>query len=96
MVQYPTGKMTCGLPGKVSEVEWRFLQRKGNVDVYEFSRRFPADKAESKTENKTVGFRGARVIVFEDTFQVIVIQSPRVKDGAEPSVGGDGEPAPQP
>jgi hypothetical protein len=78
-----TGKMTSGLRGKVSEIEWRFLRRKGNADVYAFTRLFPADKAESKTEHKTVEFSGDRVTVFEDTFQVIVIQGPKAKEKAE-------------
>ena len=84
---HPTGKMTCGWPGKVSEIQWRFLRRKGNADVYEFTRRFPSDKPESKTENKTVEFSAERTIIFEDIFQVIVIQSPKVKDGAEQGGG---------
>jgi hypothetical protein len=80
---HPTGKMTCGFLGKVSEIEWRFLRRKGNADVYAFTRRFPANKPESKTEHQTVVFSGDKAIVFEDTFQVIVIQGPKAKEKAE-------------
>lgn len=91
-----SGKMTCGWPGKVSEIKWRFLRRKGSADEYEFTRRFPADKPECKTETRTVEFSTERAIVFKDASQVIVIDRPKAKDGADPTVCGDGKPAPQP
>jgi len=67
-------KMTCGFPGQVSEIEWAFVERRGDKDVYRFTRRFPSDTAASSTMNKTVEFSDSRVVVFEDKAQVVVIE----------------------
>jgi hypothetical protein len=72
-----TGKMTCGFAGKVSEIEWSFVERHADSDVYRFTRRFPADTADSTTTSKTVEFSVRRVVVFQDKFQVMVIEPPK-------------------
>jgi hypothetical protein len=64
--------MTCGWPGQVSELHWEFLGSEGGADVYQISRRFPADAPQSATTTKTIRFAGKRVVVFEDKYQVIV------------------------
>ena len=74
---HSTGKMTCGLPGKVSEIEWTFVAQRGDKDVYKFTRRFPTDTTAPTISSKTVEFRGSRVIVFEDPSQVVVIDPPQ-------------------
>jgi len=74
---HPTGKMSCGFPGKVSEIEWSFVERRGNKDVYRFTRRFPSDSGAAGTTSKTVEFSESRVVVFEDKFQAVVIEPPR-------------------
>jgi len=71
------GRMTCGFPGKVSEIEWSFVERRGDKDVYRFIRRFPADTAAADTTGKTVEFSDRRVLVFEDKFQALVIEPPK-------------------
>lgn len=71
------GKMTCGFPGQVSEVEWSFVKRRNEKDVYRFTRRFPSDTAAARTTSKTVEFSDRRVIVFEDKTQAIVIEPPK-------------------
>ena len=71
------GKMTCGFPGKVSEIAWSFVERRGSKDVYSFTRRFPLKSENIATETKRIQFGGERVTVFEDKYQVIVIQSPK-------------------
>jgi hypothetical protein len=71
------GKMTCGFPGKVSEITWSFVERRDGKDVYDFTRRFPIKSEHTATQTKQVHFAGKRVIVFEDKDQVIVIQSPK-------------------
>jgi hypothetical protein len=76
-VLHSTGKMTCGFPGQVSEVEWSFVEHHGTNDVYRFTRRFPADTAAVSTTSKNVEFSDRRVVVFEDKFQVIVIEPPK-------------------
>ena len=68
------GSLKCGLNGKVSLIEWSFVERRGGKDVYRFSRRFPDPSAESPAQTKEIHFGGERLILFEDTFQVIVIQ----------------------
>lgn len=73
---HPTGKMTCGFPGQVSEIEWSFVERRGTKDVYRFTRRFPSDTAAVSTTRKNVEFSDSRVVVFEDMFQVVVIEPP--------------------
>ena len=71
------GKLTCGFPGKVSEVEWSFVERRDNKDVYRFTRLFPSDTAATSTTSKTVEFSDSRVVVFEDKFQVVVMEPPK-------------------
>lgn len=74
---HTTGKMTCGFPGRVSEVEWSFVERRGTNDVYRFIRRFPSDTAAVSATSKIVEFSESQVIVFEDEFQVVVIAPPK-------------------
>jgi len=71
--------MRCGFAGKVSEIEWSFVERHGDKDVYQFTRRFPADTDHATTTSKNVEFSDQRVIVFQDTNQVVVIQPPKKK-----------------
>jgi hypothetical protein len=73
---HPKGKMTCGFPGKVSQIEWSFIERRGTNDIYRFTRRFPSDTPAPGTTTKTVEFSDRRVVVFEDKFQAIVIEPP--------------------
>lgn len=72
---HATGKMTCGFPGQVSEVEWSFVERRGTNDVYRFTRRFSSETPAVSTTSKTVEFSNSRVVMFEDKFQVVVIES---------------------
>ncbi len=71
------GNMTCGFPGQVSEVDWSFVERRNDKDVYRFTRRFPADTGVTTTTSKTVEFSDSRVVVFEDKFQAVVIEPPK-------------------
>jgi len=71
------GKMRCGFPGQVSEIEWSFVERRGTNDVYRFTRRFPTDTAAANTTSRSIEFRDSRVVVFEDTLQAIVIEPPK-------------------
>jgi hypothetical protein len=60
----------------VSDIEWAFVERRGDKDVYQFTRRFPADGGNPSTTSKVVEYTGNRVIVFKDKWQVIVIEPP--------------------
>lgn len=72
------GKMKCGFPGQVSEIEWSFVERRKDKDLYRFTRRFPADTAAVSTTSKTVEFSHSRVVVFEDKVQAVVIEAPKM------------------
>ncbi|MFO1043007.1 MAG: hypothetical protein U0941_14550 [Planctomycetaceae bacterium] len=74
---HPKGKMTCGYVGQASEIEWSFVERRNDKDVYRFTRRFPLDTADVSTTKKTVEFSDRRVVVFEDNVQAIVIEPPK-------------------
>jgi hypothetical protein len=76
---HPQGKLTCGYPGKVSAVEWAFVEQRGGKDAYRFTRRFPADGDAPSTATKVIEFSDSRIVVFEDEFQVVVIGPPNEK-----------------
>ena len=69
--------MTCGSPGQVSELHWEFLGSEGGADIYQFTRRFPADAEPSETVTKKIKFAGKRLTIFEDSYQVVVIGPPK-------------------
>lgn len=72
-----SGKLTCGIVGKVSEITWKFVGQREGKDVYDFTRRFPLESESVATQIKQVEFAGVRVILFEDRDQVIAVQSPK-------------------
>lgn len=67
------GGLSCGVPNQVSKLEWSFIERRGDKDVYQISRRFPSDSPTASTISKNIEFHNSRIIVFEDEFQVIVM-----------------------
>lgn len=69
--------MTCGSAGKVSELHWQFIRQEGEADIYRFTRRFSSDAPNAKMTTHTVSFFGKRIIVFEDEYQVIVMEGPK-------------------
>ena len=73
----PKGKMTCGYAGKVSEIEWSFVERRGTNDVYRVTRKFPSDTPRANVTSKLVEFHDSRVIVFEDESQAVVMEPPK-------------------
>ena len=68
--------LTCGSAGQVSEISWEFLGSENGADLYQFTRHFPVDSPTSETVTKQIRFRGKRLIIFEDKYQVVVIQPP--------------------
>jgi hypothetical protein len=74
---HTTGKLSCGHPGKISDIEWAFVEQQGDKDVYRFTRRFPADATAAAASSKIVEFSTSRVIVFADKFQTITIEPPK-------------------
>lgn len=73
-------ELTCGLPGKVSEIKWEFVGYQGPADVYRVSRRFPADNPGAVTVTNWTVYYGKRVAVFQDQDQVIVVEPPKKKE----------------
>ena len=69
-------KMSCGHPGKVSEIEFNFVEHKDKKDIYNFTRLFPSDTNEPTKSSNIVEFNGDQIVVFQDEYQVIVIDSP--------------------
>ena len=69
-------KMTCGHPGEVSEIGWKFISHQDNKDVYTFTRVYPADGNEREAESKTVAFDGSQLVLFEDDHHVVVLHTP--------------------
>lgn len=71
-----TQKLSCGHPNEVSDIEWNFIEHEDGKDLYSFKRTFPANKNESTTSSKIVSFDGSQVVIFQDEYQVIVIDTP--------------------
>lgn len=70
------GKLTCGIPGQVSEITWSFVARHGDKDVYHFTRRFPAEASEAAVSSKDVEFNKDQIVVFKDDRQTILMEPP--------------------
>jgi len=69
--------MTCGYPGKVSELHWQFVGHRKTATFTVLRARFPADTPNAKTTTNTVQFAGSRITIFEDKYQVIVMEMPK-------------------
>ena len=71
-------KLICGIPGETSEVDVSFIERRDDKDIYRFVRRFPVEPDDPTTNptttTNTVEFSDSRVVVFQDEFQVWVIE----------------------
>lgn len=70
----PTGKITCGHPGAVSQVTWKFLTTSSEGDVYEFSRVFPSDTATPQTTVKQITYSGQQQVIFQDKVHRVIIK----------------------
>jgi hypothetical protein len=68
-----SGQSTCGHPGHVSEVAWKFLRTDSRGDVYEFTRKYPSDTAAAKTDTKEVTYAGEALTLWEDDTQKIIL-----------------------
>ena len=69
--------MTCGFPGKVSDLQWEYVGQRGAADLYRIARRFPSDTPNARTTTNTIAFTGKRIKVFEDADQVVVMETPK-------------------
>lgn len=69
-----TGAATCGHPGLVSKVEWKWIRRESDSDIYRVTRRFPFRSAVVKTDTKEVHYEGTEILLWTDTVQKIGIR----------------------
>jgi hypothetical protein len=69
--------MTCGHPGKVSDLKWEYIGQRGAADLYRMVRRFPLDTPTERTTTNTIEFTGKRVTAFENVDQVVVMETPK-------------------
>ena len=67
----------CGYPSQVSEISWKFVEHKDNKDIYSFERMFPVDTNEYTLTSEVVEFEGKQTTIFQDEYQVIVLDIPR-------------------
>lgn len=67
-------EMTCGHPGAVSKLRWKYLHTDAAGDHYNFSRMFPSDAPVHTTTHKDVVYAGEELVVFEDDVQRIVMR----------------------
>jgi len=81
---YPgtSGRHKSTSPGFEHELEWTFVGRNGNKDVYRFvfTGRTKAGSSGKTTVSKEVQFDGKQVIVFEDELHTVVLESPSETD----------------
>jgi hypothetical protein len=66
--------LTCGHPGAVSKVTWRYVSTDENGDHYRFRRTFPYDGPDPDTSRKDIIYNGMEQILFEDETQRILIR----------------------
>ena len=73
---------TVTSPGHESKLEWTFIGRNGDKDVYRFTftRKTKKDSSSQTTASKEVQFDGKKVIVFEDELHCVVMESPSAED----------------
>ena len=75
---HPTGSMTCGPAGKASQLDWAFTGRRGDADVYSFTRSYPVGAPNVALTSKEFAFTGERIILFADDDQTLLIEGPRL------------------
>ena len=76
----PTGRIVCGQLGAVSEITWKFIDRRAERDIYAFERRFPFGSRGENTIKRNVEYTGEREVVFYDDLQIISI-GPKSAEG---------------
>ena len=70
----PSGQATCGHPGHVSEITWKFLRTDGDGDVYQITRRYPSDAATANTDTKECTYAGKALTLWADDTQKIILR----------------------
>jgi hypothetical protein len=75
-------KDTGTSPGHEYELDWKFIGRTGNKDLYHFTftRMTKAGISDKTSTSKEVSFDGKRVTVFEDDLHTVILESPGAED----------------
>ena len=72
--------MTCGYPGAVSKLSWKYTHTDNDGDHYHFTRTFPLDEPNQSTTESDVIFDGEEITIFQDDAQRIVLR-PKSEEG---------------
>lgn len=70
-----THESTCGHPGAVSKVTWKYLQSDEAGDHYEVRRVFPVGELNEKMQEVNIAFKGQPTVLFEDELQSVIMRS---------------------
>lgn len=70
----PASRCSCGHPGAVSQVSWKFLRSGPEGDVYSFSREFPLDADNATVTTKEVTYSDIPMVIFADEVQKVIVR----------------------
>lgn len=70
-----THESTCGHPGEVSKVTWKYLHSDDAGDHYEVRRVFPVGEVNEKMQEVHIAFKGQPIVLFEDDVQLVMMRS---------------------
>ena len=70
-----THESTCGHPGAISKVTWKFLLSDDEGDRYEVRRVFPVGEPNEKQQVVNIVFKGEQIVLFEDDMQLVIMRS---------------------
>ena len=68
------GQSTCGHPGHVSEVTWKYLHSDSDGDVYQITRSYPSDAPSAKSDTKEITYAGKALVLWQDDTQKIILR----------------------
>ena len=76
------GGDTVTTPGRESDLQWKFVGRDRDRDVYDFTftRATKTGSTEKTTTSKQVQFDGKQAVVFQDDLHTVVMESPTGAD----------------
>lgn len=68
-------EMTCGHPGAVSKVVWRYIESDDRGDHYDVRRVFPLGESNETAKDVRIVFNGQPIVLFEDDVQLVTMRS---------------------
>lgn len=80
--------VTCGHPGAVSKVTWKYLKTDRQGDHYQIKRLFPYKEPGETPSVKQVTYVGKELVVWKDEVQRIVMRPPPPKTESKNSALG--------